>query len=110
MARCLVAISNTVPSPFAPPLRCRAEQVAVGVGDQAALRVSAVGAVEADQRGGRAGVAGGGLDDLEHRAAVVRPAVRCRAEQVAVGVGDQAAVRVWPLEPLKLTSVVGVLA
>ena len=38
-----------------------------------------------------AGVAVGGLGDLEHRAvAAVRPAARCYAEQVAVGVGDEA--------------------
>ena len=49
--------------------------------------------------------------DLEHRAVAVRPAAACRAEQVAVGVGDQAAdTESAPLVPLKLTRVVGVLA
>ena len=59
-------------------LRCRAEQVAVGVGDQVGLRSSTVGPVEADQRDWGAGVAVGGLGDLEHRAVAVRPAIlRC---------------------------------
>ena len=69
----LPVISNTVPSPFAPPAIRRAEQVAVGVGDQAAVGCGTVGAVEADQGGGGAGVAVGGLGDLEHRAVAVRP-------------------------------------
>ena len=69
----------------------RAEKVAVGVGDQAGLWERAVRAVEADQCGGRAGVAAGSLYDLEHRAVVVRAARLGGAEQVAVGVGDQAA-------------------
>lgn len=48
--------------------------------------------VEADQHDGGAGVASGGLCDLEHRAVAVRPA-SCRTEQVAVGVYDEAAVQ-----------------
>jgi hypothetical protein len=64
----------------------------MGVGDQAALRrIGTVGVVEADQGGRDAGVAGGGLGDLEHRAEAVRPALVGRAKQVAMGVGDQAA-------------------
>ena len=80
---------------ISPALRCGAEQVAVGIGDQAGKREGTLGAdaVEADQGGGAAGVAVGGLGNLEHRAAAVRPAYVCRAEQVAVGIGDQAAVR-----------------
>jgi hypothetical protein len=66
----------------------------VGVGDQAAERLATVCAVEKDQGCGGAGVAVRGLGDLEHRAVVVRPARGCRAEQVAVGVGNQAAGRV----------------
>jgi len=69
---------------------CHAEQVAVGIGDQAGHRFYAVGAVEADQRGRRAGVTGRSLGDLEHRADADRPALICRPEQVAIGVGDQA--------------------
>jgi hypothetical protein len=76
-----------------PAYGCRAEQVAVGVGDQAAERTGTVGVVEADQGGGAAGIAVGGLGDLEDRALVVRPAPNRCAEQVAVGVGDQGAVR-----------------
>ena len=76
-----------------------------------AVRIGTIGAVEADQGGGGAGVAAGGLGDLEHRAVAVRPAAGCRAEQVAVGVGDQAGLTdTAPLAPLKLTRVVGVLA
>ncbi len=67
---------------------CRAEQIAVGVGDQAALRGCV--AVEVDQSCGGARVARGGkcavIDDLEYRTVAVRPAVLRRAEQVAVGV------------------------
>ena len=57
-----------------------------------AERNGTVGAVEADQGSGGAGVAVGGLGDLEHRAIAVRPASGCCAEQVAVGVGDQTAL------------------
>src|SRR6516162_6130860 len=64
---------------------CRAEQVAGGVGDQASKRSRAIGAIgeraEADEGGGSAGVAAGGLGDLEHRAAAIHPASLCRAEQ-----------------------------
>src|SRR6185437_15398815 len=67
------------------------EQVARGVGDQAAGWKRAVRSVKADQRGRCAGVSTGGLGDLEHRAVVVRAAVYGCAEQVACGVGDQAA-------------------
>ena len=52
-------------------------------------RAFPVGAVEADQCGRRAGVAAGGLGDLEHRAIAVRPTAVCRAEEVPGGVGDQ---------------------
>ena len=38
-----------MPSTVGPAKFCCAEQVAVGVGDQAALRIGTVGAVEADQ-------------------------------------------------------------
>jgi hypothetical protein len=75
----------------------RAEKVAVGIGDQTALRQIVV-RVEADQRGGRAGVAGRGLDNLEHRPFVVRAAERGRAEQVAVGIGGQTAFRTSAVE------------
>ena len=74
-------------------MRCCTEQVAVGVGDQVAIRSGTVGAVEADQGGRRASVAGGGLGDLEYRAEAVRPAACCCAEQVAVGISDQTADR-----------------
>src|SRR5215470_1104793 len=70
----------------------RAEQVAVGVGDEAANRTRAVGASGERAKvveGGRgAGVAGGGLDYLEHRAVETVP--RGRTEQIALGVGDEA--------------------
>ncbi len=73
----------------------------MGVGDQAGIGSRAIGEVEADQGGWRAGVAGrsGAVDlDLEHRAVIIPPAARyaaarftaSRAEQVAAGVGDQA--------------------
>jgi hypothetical protein len=39
-----------------------------------------------------------------------RPAGACRAEQVAVSIGDQARLNPAPLVPLKLTRVVGVPA
>ena len=78
---------------------CRAEQHAMGVGDQGAARFKPVVAGEIDQRRGRACVAANGLEDLEHRAIGVRAGADIRAElvspdrraeQVAVGVGDQA--------------------
>ena len=69
-----------------PPLS--APPVAVGVEEQVPARPQAVDAVEDDQR--RA-VAGPG--DLEHRAIVVRAAIFSRAENVAVGVGDQPVMR-----------------
>jgi hypothetical protein len=60
----------------------------MSIGDQAALRSATVGSVEVDQGRGVTGVAMGGLGNLEHRADAVRPAFQCRAEQVAVGIGD----------------------
>src|SRR5262249_58991677 len=80
---------------------CRAEQVAVGVGDQAAVRIATIDSVdvEADQGGRSAGVAGSGLDDLENRTSVVvtnvvcRTTLGCRAEQVALGISNQTAER-----------------
>ena len=67
----------------------------MGISDQIAERIITLGqvevAVEADQGGRGAGVAGSGLGDLEYRAVAIRPAIRRCAEQVAVGVGDQAA-------------------
>src|SRR5262249_19097156 len=79
------------------PAACRcAEQVAVGIGDKAAARLGTVGEVEVDQSGWGAGIAVGGLGDLEHRAvagSAVRPAGCRRAEQVTVSIGDQAAER-----------------
>jgi len=65
-----------VPRPFTPP-KAVVPKVAVEVGDQAGLRVRAIGAIgeraEADKGGGSAGVAVGGLGDLEDRAAAIRP-------------------------------------
>src|SRR5262249_20063272 len=58
---------------------CCAEQVAVGIGEQGALRGATVVSVEDDQGGGGAGVAVTGLGDLEHRADYADPA-GCRAE------------------------------
>jgi hypothetical protein len=73
------------------------EQVAVGVGYQAAQRVCAVDAIEAGQDCGGARVARGSkgavIDDLEHRTVAARAAALCGPEQIAVGVGDQAAPR-----------------
>jgi hypothetical protein len=87
-------------------LRCRAKQIAVGVGDQAAGRIGTVGDVKADQSNGSAGVAVGGLGDFKYRAVAVRPAKSCRAEQVAV-----ATVGAAPLvSRSKLTRVAGVLS
>jgi hypothetical protein len=37
----------------------------------------------------RAGVVAGGLDDLEHRVLIVHAAIARRAEEVALGIGDQ---------------------
>ncbi len=51
-----------------PALKCRAEKIAVGVGDQAGIRRAAVGTVEDKQGRRSAGVAAGGLGDLEYRA------------------------------------------
>jgi hypothetical protein len=76
-----------------PAKSCRAEQVPLGVKDQAAVRVGTVFAVEAEQGDGGAGVGVASLHDLEHRA-LTRPAAICRPEQVAGGVGDQAGGRV----------------
>src|ERR1700722_15714564 len=59
------------------------------VGDEAGLGIFAVGAVEADERLGRA-VAGRGPDDLEYRSVLVDAPAGGRPEQVAVGVGDEA--------------------
>jgi hypothetical protein len=73
---------------------CRSEQVAVGVVDQASRWIRAVGVVEADQRGGRARVAGRRLGDLEHRPKAGSAAIRRCSEQVAIGVGDQASLGV----------------
>jgi hypothetical protein len=82
-----------------------AEQVAVGIGDQAAHWIQAIGAVgqhaETGQDAGGTGVASGGLGDLEHRtttiSAIIEPAMpatsESRAEEVAVGVGEQVAHR-----------------
>ncbi len=68
----------------------RAEKVAVGVDDQRGQGKRAVGIVETDECGGRAGVAGRSLDNLEHGAASFRAAAVGRAEKVTVGVGNQA--------------------
>ena len=87
-------ISNTVPSMRpAAALLCRAEQIAVGIGDQAAKGKSAPAVVagEADKRGGRAGVAGRSFGDLEHSADADRAAHLGCPEKIALGVGDQAA-------------------
>ena len=82
------------------PNRC-AEQVAVGIRDQGAVRTLTVGAVEADQVGGGAGVAVSGLGDLKYRAVTVRPAALCCTEQVAVGVGDQAGHRLGTVRAIE---------
>ena len=84
----------------------RAEQVAIGVKDQATARTRSIGAIgqgaEADEGRGGAGIAVIGLLDLKHRPAetnkIARDAAMCpaaggRAEQVAFGIGDQAAAR-----------------
>ena len=70
----------------------RAKQVPSGVGDQAGIGATSGRAVETGQHGWRAGVAGTGTDDLEDRAVAVCPAGLCGAEQVAGGVGEQAAL------------------
>jgi hypothetical protein len=94
----LPVISNTVPKPptslipFAPPAAVVANRSPWGVGDQAAEQIRAVSEVKGDQGSGGTGIAVGGLGNLDYRA-VAAPAEYCRAEQVAVGVGDQAAVR-----------------
>jgi hypothetical protein len=73
--------------PVPPELRC-AEQVTVSIGDQVERRDAGE-----NQSGWGAGVALSGLDDFEYRATSARnrwrPALRCRTEQVAVGIGDQ---------------------
>ena len=112
----LLTISNTVPSPLAPPFSVVPNRSPLA----SAIRLpcgsaSVAAAVEAGQRCGGARVARGSngavVDDLEHRAVPVRAAALRRAEQVAVGVGDQAAGRRRCRSlPLKLTRVVGVLA
>src|SRR5262249_37721265 len=73
---------------------CGAEQVAVGVGDQAAVRTNSVAGVEiAEVDQGVESVGAIVVDEFEYRAINVRSIPLCGTEQVAVGVGDQAAVR-----------------
>jgi hypothetical protein len=50
-----------------------AEQIAVSIGDQAGICIRPIDTIKADQCGDRAGVAAGGLGDLEHRAATIHP-------------------------------------
>ncbi len=66
---------------------CRAEQVSAGIGDQAAC--GKFQAVEVDHGGRRVRITTRGLFDLEHRALVQKESA-CSAEQVAIGVHDQA--------------------
>ena len=76
-----------------------AEQVAVGVHDQAPHRRKSIGQVsEAGQGDGGAGVTRGSLHDLKYGAAIYRAAAFCRPEQVAAGIGDQAPDRHIDLE------------
>src|SRR5271166_3788302 len=88
--------SNTVPTPYAPPEFVVPERSPGGVGDQTGIRVRPVGAVEAEQRARRIGAAAM-VDELEHRASVVCPALGCRAEEVPGGVGDQTRIRILPV-------------
>ena len=111
MTNPLSVISNTVPSPFAPPARVVPNRSPAASAIRPARGLCPVGAVEADQSGRRAGVAGAGVGDLEHRAVAVRPAARlsCRTgsrrrRRSGRPTGLPRSV------PLKLTSVVGVLA
>ncbi len=92
-------LEHRAASPLAAVRGC-AEQVAVVVDNQAGFGGRGAIGSRRSTSDGRAGVTGGGLVDLEHRAVAgdsSGPAVcRCRAEQVAVGVGDQAGRRRLP--------------
>src|ERR1019366_7298484 len=75
------------------PKQGRTEQVADGVGDYAAGWEGAVGAVEAGHGDGGTGITYFGLRDLEHRTVHAEAAgPLCGAEQVVVGVRDEATV------------------
>ena len=67
----------------------RTEQVAVGVGDQAALWIQTVRVLKETSIVGVLAYPAGGLVDFEHRAVGARRRHPGRAEQVAAGVGDQ---------------------
>jgi hypothetical protein len=65
----LPLISNTVPAPFAPPSAGVPNRSPCASAISSAIR--AVRAVEAEQGGGGAGIAVGGLGDFEHRTVVM---------------------------------------
>ena len=67
---------------------CGAEQVTVGIGEQAGIGSRPVAEVEAEK--GRESVSAAMVDELEHRAIAICSALRSRAEQVTVGIGNQA--------------------
>jgi hypothetical protein len=69
----------------------RPEQIAVDVGNEAGNRVAAIGAIKTGHDGRRAGIAGSSPDDLEYTSLTASAYGLVRPEQVAVGVGDQAA-------------------
>jgi hypothetical protein len=76
-----------------PPRICRAEQVAVAVGNQAGTQIAAIVPAEVDHGGWGAGVNAIRFGDLEYRAGSGRPACCRCAKQVAVGVHNQAGQR-----------------
>ena len=108
-AEAVFTISNTVPCVRATGLR-RAKQVSSGIGDQAGFGVGAVGDVEVDQHGGGAGIAGGGLHDLEDRAPVVAPPAYVVPNKSPAASAMRPATGWAPWVESKLNSTVGVLA
>ena len=107
MTNPLSVISNAVPSSFAAPSSCRAEEVPGGVGDQTGKRIRPVCAVEADQRVRRVGAAAV-VDELEHRAIAGRPAELVVPKRSPAASAIRPPYGFAPLAPLKLSSVTGV--
>src|SRR5262249_31012806 len=88
-----------------PAYNCRAEQVGVGVGDQAGRWFGTVCAIEVEQGGWGAGVAVSGLGDLEHRAEAAERHVSRSVRPARSGLlygGDNTVSRQRPPDPLQL--------
>src|SRR5262249_50612772 len=70
-------------------LCCGAEQVSIGVSEQAATGTGSVAAAETEQ--GIKGVAAVSVDEFEHRAVTEQPTPWGGGEKVAIGVGERGA-------------------